>query len=119
MSGPTEATKGSAQIIRDSSGNPLYAVVPFDEYQALLDADGHVTIPHEVVDLMIEKTISPMAAWRKHRGLSQAQLAEKLGVTQGAVAQAEKMGNKPHIETLRSWARVLGCDVAQLTELTD
>ncbi|HAM77027.1 MAG TPA: XRE family transcriptional regulator, partial [Alcanivorax sp.] len=45
--------------------------------------------------------------------------AEKLGVTQGAVAQAEKMGNKPHIETLRSWARVLGCDVAQLTELTD
>ena len=91
MSGPTEATKGSAQIIRDSSGNPLYAVVPFDEYQALLDADGHVTIPHEVVDLMIEKN----------------------------VAQAEKMGNKPHIETLRSWARVLGCDVAQLTELTD
>ena len=119
MSGPTEATKGSAQIIRDASGNPLYAVVPFDEYQALLDADGHVTIPHEVVDLMIEKNISPMAAWRKHRGLSQAQLAEKLGVTQGAVAQAEKRGNKPHIETLRAWATALGCDVAQLTELAD
>lgn len=56
MSGDTETAKGSAQIIRDTSGNPLYAVVPFDEYQALLDADSRVTIPHEVVALMIEKT---------------------------------------------------------------
>ncbi|MCD8522582.1 MAG: helix-turn-helix domain-containing protein [Saccharospirillaceae bacterium] len=116
MSALTEAVKGNAQIIRDASGNPLYAVVPFDEYQALLEADNQVTIPHEVVTLMIEKDISPMAAWRKHRGLSQVQMAEKLGITQGAVAQAEKLGNKPHIETLRSWADVLDCDVAQLTE---
>ena len=119
MARHTEAAKGSAQIIRDPSGNPLYAVVPFDEYQALLDADSRVTIPHEVVALMIEKNISPMAAWRKHRALSQAQMARKLGVTQGAVAQAEKMGKKPHIETLRSWAKALDCDVVQLTELSD
>jgi transcriptional regulator with XRE-family HTH domain len=78
--------------------------------------EDQTVVPHEVVNLMIEKDISPMAAWRKHRGLSQVQMAEKLGVTQGAVAQAEKLGNKPHIETLRSWADVLDCDVAQLTE---
>lgn len=116
MTRHTDAMTGSAQIIRDAGGNPLYAVVPFDEYEALLDADNRVTIPHEVVALMVEKDISPMAAWRKHRGLSQAQMAVKLGVTQGAVAQAEKKGNKPHIGTLRSWARVLDCDVAQLTD---
>ncbi|MEQ3694374.1 MAG: helix-turn-helix transcriptional regulator [Alcanivorax sp.] len=74
------------------------------------------TIPHEVVGLMIEKNISPMAAWRKHRGLSQVQLAQKLGLTQGAIAQAEKLGNKPHIETLRTWAEALECEVDQLTE---
>ena len=99
-----------------SGAQQPYAVVPFGEYQALLDADNRVTIPHEVVALMIEKGISPMAAWRKHRGLSQAQMAAKLGVTQGAVAQAEKKGNKPHVETLRSWARLLDCDVAQLVD---
>lgn len=81
-----------------------------------IEAGSQVTIPHEVVTLMIEKDISPMAAWRKHRGLSQVQMAEKLGVTQGAVAQTEKLGNKPHIETLRLWAEVLDCDVAQLTD---
>jgi DNA-binding XRE family transcriptional regulator len=74
------------------------------------------TIPHEVVGLMIEKNISPMAAWRKHRGLSQVQLAKKLGLTQGAIAQAEKLGNKPHIETLWTWAEALECEVGQLTE---
>lgn len=116
MSEPTKADNGNAQIIRDDSGNPLYAVVPFDEYQKLLDADNRVTLPHEVVTLMVAKNLSPMAAWRKHRGLSQARLAEKLGVTQGAVAQAEKAGNRPHLETLRAWARALECEVAQLTE---
>lgn len=115
MSERTEPV-GNAQIIRDASGNPLYAVVPFDEYQALLDADNRVTIPHDVVALTIEKDISLMAGWRKYRGLSQVQIAEKLGVTQGAVAQAEKRGNKPHIETLRAWAKVLDCEVAQLTD---
>ncbi|MCH2556926.1 MAG: helix-turn-helix domain-containing protein [Alcanivorax sp.] len=116
MSGHTKADADNAQIIRDNQGNPLYAVVPFEEYQALLDADSRVTLPHDVVALMIEKDLSPMAAWRKYRGLSQARLAEQLGVTQGAVAQAEKRGNKPHIETLRAWARALECEVAQLTE---
>ena len=117
MSEHTKARiKIEAQIIRDSSGKPLYAVVPYDEYQALVEADAHVTVPHEVVGLMIDKGLSPMAAWRKYRGLSQVQMSETLGVTQGAIAQAEKFGNKPHIETLRAWARALDCDVAQLTE---
>ena len=46
MSEPTKTEHGNAQIIRDDSGNPLYAVVPFDEYQKLLDADNRVTLPH-------------------------------------------------------------------------
>ena len=109
-------TVSQPQVIRDSQGNPLYAVVPYEEYQALIAADNKVTIPHEVVGLMIEKDLSAMAAWRKYRGLSQAQLAQQLGVTQGAIAQAEKLGNKPHIETLRCWAEALDCEVAQLRE---
>lgn len=116
MNAPTKPTKNRPQIIYGEHQEPLYAVVPFDEYQALLEADGRVTLPHDVVVLMVEKELSPMAAWRKYRGFSQAQLAEKLGVTQGAVAQAERLGNKPHIETLRAWAEVLDCEVAQLTE---
>lgn len=109
-------TVSQPQVIRDSQGNPLYAVVPYEEYQALIAADNKVIIPHEVVGLMIEKDLSVMAAWRKYRGLSQVQLAEQLGVTQGAIAQAEKLGNKAHIETLRSWAEALDCEVAQLRE---
>ena len=71
MSEHTEATiKTEAQIIRDSRGKPLYAVGPYNEYQVLVEADAQVTIPHEVVGLMIEKGLSPMAAWRKYRRLS-------------------------------------------------
>ncbi|WP_276680604.1 helix-turn-helix domain-containing protein [Thalassolituus oleivorans] len=82
----------------------------------ITDQISNTTIPHEIVRIMIGDDVTLMAAWRKYRGLSQVQMSEKLGVTQGAIAQAEKFGNKPHIETLRAWARALDCDVAQLTE---
>jgi transcriptional regulator with XRE-family HTH domain len=48
---------------------------------------------------------------REHAGLSQRQLAERLGCTQPAVSQAEAGGAALSIATLRRFADALGCDL--------
>jgi len=45
---------------------------------------------------------------REETGLTQAQLAAKLGVTQQAVAFAERWTSNPTIAFMRRWARACG-----------
>ncbi len=48
-----------------------------------------------------------IAAWRKHRRMSQRELAKAVGVTQGAVAQWEGEGT-PSLDNLGKIVDVLG-----------
>lgn len=45
---------------------------------------------------------------REDAGLTQAALAERLGVSQQAVAQAERWSANPTVELLRRWAEACG-----------
>ena len=49
---------------------------------------------------------------RERARLSQRALAERLGVTQQAVAQAERWDANPTVAFLRRWARACGTDLA-------
>jgi DNA-binding XRE family transcriptional regulator len=113
---PVVPTLTQPQIIPDSEGNPLYAVIPYSEYEVLMANDDAIALPHDVAMNIAIKEMSPLKAWRKYRKFSQADMATKLSITQGAVAQTEKAGNKPQLATLKAWADVLTCDVNQLTE---
>src|SRR5690554_7394380 len=90
------------QII-NQSGVPAFAVLPYGKYLTLIGQcdDADVYIPNEVVGLCIEKGLSLIAAWRTYQGLSQTELANRMGVTQPAVAQLEKAGAKPQNRTLQ------------------
>jgi len=46
-------------------------------------------IPNEVVGRTIMKGATPVTAWREHLGLTQAEVAAKLGISQGAYAKEE------------------------------
>lgn len=87
-----------------------------EELQDIADAErisgriaaGEPTIPAEVVNLMINDGLSPLAAWRRYRGMSQAQLAERAGMTQAAVARLEKAGaGSGRPETRKALAKAL------------
>ena len=52
-----------------------------------------------------------VAARRAHLGLSQAELAERVGTTQSAIARLESGGRPPRIDTLLRIADALGCDL--------
>ncbi|HFU0470708.1 TPA: helix-turn-helix domain-containing protein [Vibrio parahaemolyticus] len=108
------------QIIKQD-GKPAFAVIPYDEYLALAenhksDEDNGVFIPHEVAkDILINGT-SYIAAWRKHLGVSQTELATRMGIKQSAVSQMEKPDINPQRKTLEAVALALGIEVEQLTQ---
>ena len=58
-----------------------------------------------------------VAERRRERGLSQAELAERCGTTQSAIARLEGGGRPPRIDTLLRLANALDCDlVVELRE---
>ncbi|REF27994.1 helix-turn-helix protein [Xenorhabdus cabanillasii] len=118
------------QFITDENGNKQAVVLPIAEYERLLAALDHdedyvsipytkganddETIPHEVISIMVDEKIPLHAAWRIYRGLSQTEVAEKLGIKQAAVSQFEK-AERPRQATLEKLAALYGCRPTQLT----
>ena len=55
-----------------------------------------------------------IAYYRARRGLSQAELGEKSGVSQAAICQIETGRVKPRLETVFRIANALGVDMPEL-----
>ena len=119
----------NVQYINDKHGEAQFVILPIDEYRRLIDDDNdsewedipsettefdNVTIPHEIVKIMSEKEVSAIAAWRIHRVLTQAQAAEKAGISQAALSQIEKKGARPQAKTREQFAAIYGCLPEQL-----
>lgn len=72
-------------------------------------------IPNEVVNIMLDDDVSLLAAWRIYRRLSQRDVAERTGLTQSAISQAERKDSKPQKKTLERLANIYDCKETQLT----
>jgi len=102
------------QIINDAAGHPAFAVIPYAEYVQLVeDYDANLTIPHDVVAASVDGD-SMIKAWREHLGLTQAELAERLNISQPALAKLEKPEANPRRSTLIKVATALEIELAQL-----
>ena len=112
-------------------GEPLFAVVPIEDYKLLIAESAHdyddrtfreimnaidageETFPDDFVGRLIE-TDSPLREWRKYRGMTQVELAAESGLTQAAIAQIEMAKRNPTVETARKFADALNCDIDDL-----
>jgi DNA-binding XRE family transcriptional regulator len=83
MNAPTKV-----QILKDAKGKPAFAVIPYSEYLSL-SKQNIPTIPNSVVNKVINKDMTPVRAWREHLGLTQTEIANRLGISQSAYAQQE------------------------------
>ena len=88
------------------------------EYQDLLDARDHAVAMREITSGAMETlaehevdaylaAATPLAFWRRHRGLTQAALAAQAGIAQPSLAQAETGHNRLSVGTLAKVARAL------------
>ena len=87
MNAPT-----NIQILKDAKGKPAFAVIPYAEYLTL-SRNRAPTIPNAVVGKVINKDMTPIRAWREHLGLTQSEVARRLGISQSAYAQQEAKEN--------------------------
>lgn len=115
MNAPTE----TVQILRDSAGQPAFAVLPFTQYQHLIKTQTRAPlkqepgIPAPVVENAIRHGLSATRAWREYLQLTQAQVAKQMGITQGAYAQLEAKA-QIRLSSRIKVAKALGIDPSQL-----
>ena len=107
------------QIIKQD-GRPAFVVIPYDEYIKVFPDKPWIPegdlIPHEVVGLTIKKGFTLVRAWREYLGLTQKEVAEKIGITQAALSQMESGEKKLRRATLEKLAAALGLDIEQIRE---
>jgi DNA-binding XRE family transcriptional regulator len=118
------------------NGIPVAAVIPYVEYLALMDkaaesgddcdepllSDAELedvrqdrwTIPHEVMGFIVNKKMSPIRAWREHLGLTQAEVAARMGVKQATYARMESGKALSRVTTVKNIAQALGIHYSQL-----
>ena len=101
------------QIIVGQDGKPAFVVVPYEQFRRMKGGFTHGTVPNEVVNFAFERGVSAMAAWREHFGLTQAEVASRIGITQAAYAQMERV-KSPRRATLEKVAAALGLEAEQL-----
>jgi len=129
------------QIIRTEAGEAL-VVIPLAEYQRLMEQAGEdaedaleeefirsivaetdaaiargedVALPEAVWE-GIETGSNPVRVLRKHRGLTQADLAKQAGITQAFLSEIENGRKVGTTETLKSLAKALAVPLGVLVE---
>ena len=93
-------------------------LVPWEDFERirpLLDGDlSAAGIPQAVVEAHILRDVPIIRAWREHMGITQGELADRMGVSQAAIAKLEKPNAKPRSATLGKVAAALGISITQL-----
>ena len=121
----------NVQIIENADG-PEYAVLPVADYEALvarlqelddsrdiedaraaLEAGAEEMIPANVVARLVDGA-HPVKVWREHRGLTQAHVAEQVGLTSAYISQIESGEREGRLRVYVALAKCLGVDLEDL-----
>lgn len=128
--------RNRVQIIKGADG-PTHAIIPIDVWTAIEEALDHVdtaqreaamsdeellagadtsgeTFPVEVIE-QLAAGAHPVKVYRRHRGLTQADLADRIGSQSNYISQIEN-GRPCGRQTLDLLARALGVDIDDLVQ---
>ena len=107
----------------EHGGKPAFVLVPWEEWnriKPLLEAQKARAsgIPQEVVEAHVLRGETLIKAWREHLGITQKQLAARMGVSQAAVVKFERSDARLRTPTRKRIAAALGLSEEQVFEIT-
>ena len=106
-----------------------FVLVPIEQYDQLLadlemlkdvhdfrgaKAGDEETFPAEVIDRLILNEESPIKVYREHRGLTQKQLADQVGIQRAYLAEIETGRKSGSVKTLKAIAAALDVDLMSI-----
>lgn len=108
----------NVQTINNQQGLPAFVVIPYEQYLQFTQSQEHsintdIGVPSAVVDNVFDNGVSALKAWREYLELTQAEVAEKAGMTQSAYSQHET-ATKLRKSTRLKLAKALGINAEQL-----
>ena len=107
------------QVVKHK-GKPVAVIIPWAEYLALIPPPRtQPTTPHEVIEKFFGQGKSLVQSWREHLGLTQEEMARRLGIKQSSYQQIEKKSAKPRPGTLAKIAAAFGLEPSLLTWADD
>lgn len=95
-------------------GQP-YVLVPLHDYRAMVSTGGSKNLPDDLLDALAARQEHPIKLVRKHRGLTQAQLAKKSGISRPYLTEIETGKKDGSIRAMKALADALDVTVGQLT----
>ena len=126
----------NAQIISNNDKEPAFAVLPYDEYTALIErverfedlsdcqdfeerlARGEEElIPGDVVERLVEGE-NPVRVWREHRGLTQEELGARTGLSGPYLSQIESGKREGTVKVFAALAKALDVDIDDLVVMS-
>lgn len=96
------------------AGKP-HVLVPVHDYTALKNAGVKAVLPQEVMEKLTLGTDSPIKVIRKHRGMTQGNLAEAAGISRPYLTEIETGRKDGSIRALKSIAGALDVSLELLT----
>ena len=113
-------------LLRDRDGKPLFAILPYDEYQRLLLAaedlaDNAAYLAHKddekipaAFAVRLIDGDNPVRVWRQYRQLTQTALAARAGITQSYLSEIESGKSEGSVKVLAALAHALAIDLDDL-----
>lgn len=102
--------QSSVTVLRQADGTAQHAILPWQEYQALLRAAEGRSLQLPIspeIRQTIADGVHPVRAWREQRGLNQGQLAAMIGISRAYLAQIEGGERTGTLEVMVRVARAL------------
>lgn len=107
------------------SGMPVFVVLPFIDFEREHPKEAALIapktpwvpdtgIPHAVVGFTVKQDMTLLRAWREYLGFTQAEVADKAGITQAALSQMESGESKLRKATRIKLAAAMGINPEQL-----
>jgi len=94
-------------------GQP-YVLVPLHEYRGMVSSGGDDDLPDNVLDALTAREVSPVKILRKHRGMTQSDLAAAADISRPYLTEIETGKKDGSIRAMRKIADALGVSVGMV-----